>query len=77
MARQGPGVSDIDQSFEELQRVVEFFAGIESADNAKGQQGATHSAQIFLGQRVIGIVGESSIIDPLHPSMIAECSPRR
>ena len=72
MAGERLGVADIDQPLEQLQRVVERLAGFEPAGDAEGQQRAGAAAEIFLRQRVIGIVGEAGVVDPVDARIVAQ-----
>ena len=64
MAGQRLGVAHIDQPLDQLERVVETLAGLEPALDAESQQRAGAAAEIFLRQRVIGVVGKARVIDP-------------
>jgi hypothetical protein len=66
------GVTHIDQPLEQFQRVVERLSGIEAAGNAESQKRAGSPVQIFLRQRVIGIVGETGIVDPCDSRIAAQ-----
>ena len=59
MAGERLGVAHIDQPLEQLERVVEALAGVKPAGDAEGQQRTGAAAEIFVRQRVIGIVGET------------------
>ena len=48
----------LTEPLHEVQRVVEALARREPADDAEGQQRAGAAAEIFLGQRIIGVVGK-------------------
>ena len=65
-------VAEVDQPLDQLQRVVEPLAGLEAAGDAEGQQRAGAAAEIFLRQRMIGIVGEAGIIDPGDARIVAQ-----
>src|SRR5262249_53963915 len=58
------GVAHIDQTLEQLERIVKRLAGLEPADDAEGEQRTGAAVRIFLRQRVIGIVGEAGIVHP-------------
>ena len=62
MAGQGFRIAQIDQPFEELQRVVEPQPAVQSAANIERQQRASAATEIFLHQRVIRTVGEAGIV---------------
>ena len=64
MAGERLGVAHIDQPLEQLERVVERLSSFQPAGYPESQQRAGAAAEIFLRQRVIGIVGEAGIIDP-------------
>ena len=64
MAGERFSVAHIDQPLEQFERVVERLSGIEPADNAEGEQRGGAATEIFLRQRVIGIVGKARIVDP-------------
>ena len=53
-------IADIDQPFDEPQRVVKRLAGLETALDAEGQQRRRLAAEIFLRQRVIRAVREAA-----------------
>ena len=62
----------IDEPLDQLERVVEPLAGLEAALDAEGQQRAGAAAEIFLRQRVVGIVGKARIIDPVDARIVAQ-----
>ena len=57
-------VTEVDQPFEQLERVVEPLAGLKAAGDAERHQRAGAAAEIFLRQRIVGIVGKARVIDP-------------
>ncbi len=59
MAGERLRVADVDEALDELERVVEPGSGLVAALDPEGQQRAGAAAEIFLGERVIGVVGET------------------
>ena len=72
MAGERLGVAEIDQPLEQLQRVVKVLARVQPADDAERHQRARAAAEIFLRQRVIGIVGEAGVVDPGDARIVAQ-----
>ena len=68
MAGQRFSVTQIDETLEQLERVVELLAGLEPSLDPEGDQRAGPAAEIFLRERVIGAVRESRVVDPLNPA---------
>ena len=65
-------IADIDQSRDQLERVIEALAGLHATLDAEGEQRRRIAAEIFLDQRVIGAVGEAGIIDPVDTRVVAQ-----
>src|SRR5438105_3970513 len=72
MAGQRLRVAHVDESLDELERVVQLLAGLEPAADAERHQRAGAPAEIFLRKLVIGAVGEAGIVDPFHPRIVAK-----
>src|SRR5580704_13240873 len=64
MAGERFGIAHVDQTLEQLERVVKRLAGFEPTDDAESEQRTSPAVEIFLRQCVIGIVGEAGIVDP-------------
>src|SRR5260370_11225938 len=71
MAGQRFRVAQVDEPLDQLERVVERLAGLEPSLDPEGHQRAGTAAEIFLGERMIGTVRESRIVDPLNPAILA------
>ena len=72
MTRQRFRIAQVDQPLDQLQRVVEFGRGLVSATNSEGHQRAGAAAKIFSGKRVIAVVLEPDVVDPLDPIVVAQ-----
>src|SRR5579872_2436962 len=72
MASQRFGVSNIHKPLDQLERIIELFAGLEPSLDSKSHQRTGTAAEVFLRQRVIRIFRESRIVDPLDPGMLAQ-----
>ena len=72
MAGEGLGVTHVDETLDQPERVVELLAGFESSLDAEGQQGARAPAEIFLDARVVGTVREAGVVDPRHARVVAQ-----
>src|SRR5262245_43091348 len=66
MAGQRFRIAHVNQALDELERVVAFLSRGEAAAHAESQQRAGTTAEILAGQRVIGALRKSDIVDPLH-----------
>ena len=65
-------IAHIDQPLEQLERVVKPLPAFEPAGDAEGQERAGAAAEIFLRQRVIGIVRKAGIVDPRDAAVAAQ-----
>src|ERR1019366_6807515 len=72
MTCQRLGVADIDQPLEQFECVVELFTGLQAADDTEGQQRTGVAAKVLLGERVVRIVWETRVGDPLDPRVLAQ-----
>ncbi len=79
MADERFAVADIEQALEQPERVMETLARLETAFDAEGEERGPASAQIFLRQRVVGIVHMAGIAAPFDARMRPQerCDPRR
>uniref|UniRef100_A0A0N4ZJU5 NAD-specific glutamate dehydrogenase n=1 Tax=Parastrongyloides trichosuri TaxID=131310 RepID=A0A0N4ZJU5_PARTI len=71
VADQRLGVADVDQTGEDLHRVLEAGARLAAAplfngSDAKGQQTGRLAAEVLLNQRVGRMVFQSGVVDPFH-----------
>jgi len=72
MASERFGVAEIDEAFEELEGVVEFFGSFKSALDAEGENRAGATVEIFLGELVVRGIGGAGVIDPGDASVVGE-----
>ena len=66
------GVPHVHEPLDQLERVVELLASLQPSLDPEGHQRAGPAAQIFLGERVIGTLRESRVVDPLDPAIRAQ-----
>ena len=64
MAAQRAGVADIDQSFDKLERIVEFLGGLETACDAESEQRGSPPTKILARERVVRAIAEAGVVDP-------------
>src|SRR5262249_4190721 len=72
MAGQRFSVTQIDQTLEKPERVVELLAGLKPSLDPKGHQRAGPAAEIFLRERMIRAFRKSRVVDPRNPAMVAQ-----
>ena len=72
MAGQRLRIAEIDQTLDQLERIVEFCRGSIAAAHAEGHQRAGAAAKIFLRERVIGVVRKAGVVDPLDRWIAAQ-----
>ena len=68
-------VADVDQSGEQLQGVLEASPGLATAAltlDAEGKHAGSAAAHIFLHQGVIGVIGQTGVVDPRDLGVILE-----
>ena len=58
------GVADVDQTRDQLQRILEARAGFAAALDAEGQQARCLAAEIAVDERLARVVGQAGIVDP-------------
>src|SRR5271155_5449681 len=64
MANQRFGITQIDQTRHQLERIVESDRGRETAFDAHGHQRAWVATEIFLSQGMVRTIRKADIIDP-------------
>src|SRR5690606_17687384 len=69
MARKRLRIADVDETLEQLQRVVQLHARIESAFHAKGQDAGSSPTHVLLGECMMRMILEPRIADPLNALM--------
>src|SRR5215468_12035746 len=72
VASEGFCVTHVDKTFDELESVVELRSGFKAAHDPEGKERARASAEVFLCQAVIRIVGEARIVDPFDTWIVAQ-----
>ena len=63
-------VADVDQSREQLQRVLEPRAALEPALHAEADDAAGLAAEVLLHQAVVGVVGQARVVHPADLRML-------
>src|SRR5450830_619944 len=72
MCRQRLGIADIDQACKQLQRILKLRAAGQAAFDTEGQNAGWLAVEIFLRQRVIGMIFKSGIVDPIYLRMLLQ-----
>src|SRR5450830_843955 len=72
MCRQRLGIADIDQACKQLQRILKLRAAGQAAFDTEGQNAGWLAVEIFLRQRVIGMIFKSGIVDPIDLRMLLQ-----
>lgn len=72
VASQRLGIAEIHKRGDQFERNVELDPGSEARLDTKGDQGATLAFHILLCQRLIRAAGETGIVDPLNPGVLAQ-----
>jgi len=60
------GIADVDQPFEQVERIVKFNAGLKPAFDAKRQQAGGFAVGVFLGQLIVRRIGQAGKANPRH-----------
>ena len=66
------GIADIDQTQNHLKRILEACAACATALDAKIQNARGVAAHVFLHQRVVGMVGQAAVIDPIDLGVLLQ-----
>src|SRR5205823_3180889 len=66
------GIAHVNQTFDEVERVVTFDAGVKTSTNAERQERASPASEIFLRKPVIWAVRKPDVVDPLDPRIAAK-----
>ncbi len=64
VGREGLGVTNIDQTLENLERIIEFDARVVAALDAKAQQGRRPAIGVFLRQPIVFRIRQTGVVDP-------------
>ena len=58
------GIANIDQAFENLERIIEFDAGVKATFDAESQQSRGTSTGVFLRQIIIRRARQTGVMNP-------------
>src|SRR5581483_6686540 len=72
MAGQGLGITQVDQTLDQIQRVIKGLGGFEAPFDSEGHQRAGMAGQVLSGERIMSAVSEARVVYPLDPGILAQ-----